>query len=49
MKYLLTIDYKAFVSSLANIFEKLNILNKQFQGTNKILVLILLYLLLSII
>ncbi|GFX74790.1 SCAN domaincontaining protein 3like [Trichonephila clavipes] len=38
MKHLLTIDGKAFVSYLADIFEKLNILNKQLQGTNKTLV-----------
>ncbi|GFV62386.1 protein ZBED8 [Trichonephila clavipes] len=34
MKHLLTIDGKAFVNYLADIFEKLNILNKQLQGTN---------------
>ncbi|GFT35103.1 uncharacterized protein TNCV_2585781 [Trichonephila clavipes] len=38
MKLLLTIDGKAFVSYLADIFETLNILNKQLQGTNKTLV-----------
>jgi hypothetical protein len=38
MKYLLMVDGKAFVSYLANIFEKLNILNNQLQGTNKTLV-----------
>ncbi|GFV86800.1 SCAN domain-containing protein 3 [Trichonephila clavipes] len=38
MKLLLTIDGKAFVSYLADIFEKLSILNKQLQGTNKTLV-----------
>ncbi|GFU22275.1 SCAN domain-containing protein 3 [Nephila pilipes] len=38
MKYLLTIDGKAFVSYLAYIFEKLNILNNQLQGPNKTLV-----------
>lgn len=38
MKYLLTVDGKAFVSYLADIFEKLNILNNQLQGTNKTLV-----------
>ncbi|GFW93852.1 SCAN domain-containing protein 3 [Trichonephila clavipes] len=38
MKHLLTIDGKAFVSYLADIFEKLNLLNKQLQGTNKTLV-----------
>ncbi|XP_042909285.1 protein FAM200A-like [Parasteatoda tepidariorum] len=31
MKYLLTVDDKAFVSYSADIFEKLNILNKQLQ------------------
>ncbi|GFU25463.1 SCAN domain-containing protein 3 [Nephila pilipes] len=38
MKYLLTIDGEAFVSYLFDIFEKLNILNKQLQGPNKTLV-----------
>ncbi|GFV82457.1 SCAN domain-containing protein 3 [Trichonephila clavipes] len=38
MKHLLTIDGKAFVSYLADILEKLNILNKQLQGTNKTLI-----------
>lgn len=38
MKQLLTIDDKAFVSYLADIFEKLNMLNKQLQGANKTLV-----------
>ncbi|XP_038656942.1 zinc finger BED domain-containing protein 5-like [Scyliorhinus canicula] len=38
MKHLLTVDGKAFVSYLADIFEKLNVLNKQLQGTNKTLV-----------
>ncbi|XP_071042617.1 protein FAM200C-like [Parasteatoda tepidariorum] len=38
MKYLLTVNDKAFVSCLADIFEKLNIIKKQFQGTNKTLV-----------
>lgn len=38
MKNLLTVDGKAFVSYLVNIFEKLNILNNQLQGTNKTLV-----------
>lgn len=38
MKNLLTTDGKAFVSYLADIFEKLNVLNKQLQGTNKTLV-----------
>ncbi|XP_038630630.1 SCAN domain-containing protein 3-like, partial [Scyliorhinus canicula] len=38
MKHLLTVDGKAFVNYLADIFEKLNVLNKQLQGTNKTLV-----------
>ena len=38
MKHLLTIDEKAFLSYLTDIFEKLNVLNKQLQGTNKTLV-----------
>jgi hypothetical protein len=38
MKYLLTINGKAFVSYVADIFEKLNLLNNQLQGTNKTLV-----------
>ncbi|XP_071035371.1 protein FAM200A-like [Parasteatoda tepidariorum] len=38
MKYLLTVEGKAFVSYLADVSEKLNILNKQLQGTNKTLV-----------
>ncbi|GFU29899.1 protein ZBED8 [Trichonephila clavipes] len=38
IKHLLTIDGKAFVSYLADIFAKLNILNKHLQGTNKTLV-----------
>lgn len=38
MKHLLTIGDKAFVSYLTDIFEKLNMLNKQLQGTNKTLV-----------
>ena len=38
MKYLLTIDGKAFVSYLTDIFKKFNKLNKQLQGTNKTLV-----------
>ncbi|XP_076042678.1 zinc finger BED domain-containing protein 5-like [Oratosquilla oratoria] len=38
MKHLLTVDGKAHVSYLADIFEKLNVLNKQLQGTNKTLV-----------
>ena len=38
MKHLQTVDGKAFVSYLADIFEKLNVLNKQLQGANKTLV-----------
>ncbi|GFX23292.1 SCAN domain-containing protein 3 [Trichonephila clavipes] len=38
MKHLLTIDGKSFVNYLADMFEKLNTLNKQLQGTNKTLV-----------
>ena len=38
MKHLLTVDGKAFVSYLTYIFEKLNMLNKQLQGSNKTLV-----------
>jgi len=38
MKFLMTIDGKAYVSYLADIFEKLNVLNKQLQGPNKTLV-----------
>ncbi|XP_042909732.2 protein FAM200C-like [Parasteatoda tepidariorum] len=38
MKYLLTLDGKAFVSYLADIFEKLNTLTKRLQGTNETLV-----------
>ena len=38
MQYLLTIDSKAYLSYLTDIFEKLNILNKELQGTNKTLV-----------
>jgi hypothetical protein len=38
MKLLSSIDGKAFVSYLADIFEKLNILNNQLQGSNKTLV-----------
>ena len=38
MKHQLTIDGKAFLSYLTDIFEKLNVLNKQLQGTNKTLV-----------
>ena len=35
MELLKTIDAEAFVSYLAVIFEKLNILNKQLQGESK--------------
>ena len=38
MKHLLTIDGKTFSNYLTDIFEKLNVLNKQLQGTNKNLV-----------
>ncbi|XP_065675522.1 protein FAM200A-like [Hydra vulgaris] len=38
MQYLLTMDSKAYLSYLTNIFKKLNILNKELQGTNKTLV-----------
>ncbi|XP_065652875.1 zinc finger BED domain-containing protein 5-like [Hydra vulgaris] len=38
MQHLLTIDFKAYLSYLTDIFEKLNILNKELQGTNKTLV-----------
>ncbi|XP_065654689.1 SCAN domain-containing protein 3-like [Hydra vulgaris] len=38
MQYLLTIDLKVYLSYLTDIFEKLNILNKELQGTNKTLV-----------
>jgi hypothetical protein len=38
MKLLSSIDGKAFISYLEDIFEKLNILNKQLQGSNKTLV-----------
>ncbi|XP_023213182.1 SCAN domain-containing protein 3-like [Centruroides sculpturatus] len=38
MKLLLTTNGKAYVSYLADIFEKLNLLNKQLQGPNKTLV-----------
>ena len=38
MKLLLTVDGKAFISYLAYIFEKLNMLNKQLQGTYRTLV-----------
>ena len=38
IKCLLMVNGTAFVSYLANIFEELNILNKQLQATNKTLV-----------
>ncbi len=38
MNLLLTVDGKAFVSYLTDIFEKLNMLNKQLQGKNMTLV-----------
>ena len=38
IKHLLTIDGKAFLNYLTDIFEKLNVLIKQLQGTNKTLV-----------
>jgi hypothetical protein len=38
MKLLQTADGQAFVSYLTDIFEKLNMLNKQLQGANKTLV-----------
>ncbi|XP_014774615.2 SCAN domain-containing protein 3-like [Octopus bimaculoides] len=38
MKHLLTVDGKAFVSYLTDICEKLNMLNEQLQGSNKILI-----------
>ena len=38
MKYLLTADGKAFVSYLADIFERHNMLNKQPQGAIETLV-----------
>jgi hypothetical protein len=38
MKLLQTFDGQAFVSYLTDIFEKLNMLNKQLQGANKTLV-----------
>ena len=38
MQYLLTIDSKAYFSYLTDIFEKLNIFNKELQETNKTLV-----------
>ena len=34
MTLLLTVDGKALASCLANIFYKLNVLNKELQGTN---------------
>jgi len=36
MKYMLTIDDKAFVTYLADFFKKLNILNNQLQGAKKL-------------
>jgi roadblock/LC7 domain-containing protein len=38
MKLLQTVDDQAFVSYLTDIFEKLNVLNKQLQGANKTVV-----------
>ena len=38
IKHLLTVDGKAFVSYSTNLFEKLNMLNKEFQGSSKTLV-----------
>ena len=38
MTLLLTVDGKALVSYLADIFEKLNVLNKELQGANMTLV-----------
>lgn len=38
MEQLQTVDGQAFISYLTDIFEKLNILNKQLQGANKTLV-----------
>jgi hypothetical protein len=38
MKFLMTVDGRAFVSYLTDIFEKLNILNRQLQGSMKTLV-----------
>ncbi|GFU58289.1 SCAN domain-containing protein 3 [Trichonephila clavipes] len=38
MKHLKTVDGKVFVSYLTDIFEKLNLLNKQLQRSNKTLV-----------
>ena len=37
INFLLTSDGKAFVSYLADIFEKLNILNKELQGSKETL------------
>ena len=38
MSLLLTVDGKALVSYLADIFEKINVLNKELQGTTMTLV-----------
>jgi hypothetical protein len=38
MKLLQKVDGQAFLSYLTDIFEKLNMLNKQLEGTNKTLV-----------
>lgn len=38
MKHLLTVDGKTYTSYLPDIFGKLNVLNKQLQGTNRTLV-----------
>ena len=38
MTLLLTVDRKALVSYLTDIFEKLNVLNKELPGTNMTLV-----------
>jgi hypothetical protein len=38
MKFLMTVDGKAYLSYLTDIFEKLNILNKQLQGSVKTLI-----------
>ena len=38
MKLLLTVDGKALVSYLGHIFVRLNMLDKQLQGSNKTLV-----------
>ena len=40
MKHLLTADSEAFVSYLADIFEKLNMLNNHLQATSKTLILL---------